>query len=835
MAKKPTHIAAPKPRSLKPDDLTAHCRETEFNFESTADIEPLDSIIGQERAITAMRLGVTIGSPGYNVFVSGLSGTGRSATIQHILEQMRPKYPHLRDFCYVHKFTDRDKPRLLTLPQGKGIKFKTAMTSAIEFLRQRIPHMIESEQFQSTRKRMLSEFQEKEKAMLEEFDSHLKPRNFVLGQVQLGNMIEPEVMPLIDGKPVPIEEIDTLVNEGKMTVDEGKKWVESYNDLKVEFLEIIQRNVKMAQEFRKELEEFERKTASVIIKSVIDSVRESFPYVEVGAYLDEVAEHMLAHLGMFRVTEGTPTDPGAPVPDPNAAFRVFSVNLVLDNSHTEYAPVIIETQPNYTNIFGTIERYFDARGGAWQTDFTQIRGGSLLAADGGFLVFNALDALLEPGVWKTLKRALLSGKLEIQAQEWSLQLTVTALKPDAIPLNVKVIMVGDENLYQMLYAYEEDFKKIFKINADFDNDMDRTPAAVHDYARFIRRTCTKEKLLQFTPGAVAAVVNYGVRRAGRQKKLTTQFSDIADLIRESHYHASTSGAQTVTREHVEFSIKQGIDRNAMVNDKMQEMIIDNTLLIDTDGERVGQVNGLAVYQLGNVAFGKPARITASIGVGRAGIVNIEREAGLSGSTHDKGMLILSGYFREKFATDKPLAFSASVCFEQSYGGVDGDSASSTEIYALLSSISGLPIKQCYAVTGSVNQKGDIQPIGGVNEKIEGYFDVCNARGLTGKQGVIIPHQNVDDLMLKPEVVAAVAAKKFHIHPVTTIDEGIQILTGVAAGERTKKGFEKNTVNGLVDARLRVLSTLLEGNEKEVFIESRPRKKPAAKKPGRKRG
>lgn len=812
MAKSPARHSSHPPVELKPAQLTASCDESKFTFESTAEVPALDTIVGQDRAIAALQLGVTIASPGYNVFVSGLAGTGRSATIQHILESMRPKYPLLRDFCFVHKFSDPDKPRLLILPQGKGIQFKNAMKNAVDFLRQRISQMIESEQFQSTRKKMLKDFQDVEKKMLEEFDAHIKPKNFVLGQVQLGNMIEPEVMPLIEGKPVPIEAIDEMVGEGKMQVEEAKKLAESYAELKAEFLDIIQRNVRLAQTFRKELEEFERKTASVIITSVIDSVRSAFPLSEIGIHLDEVAEYMANHLSMFHTADSAPVVPAAMQPGDSSSFRIFSVNLILDNSRTDNAPVIVETQPNFTNIFGTIERVFDATGGAWRTDFSQIKSGSLLSAEGGFLVINALDALLEPGVWKTMKRTLLSGKLEILTQDVAFQLTPTALKPDPIPLNVKVIMIGDENLYQHLYANEEDFKKVFKINVDFDYEMPRTDAAVQDYARFIRKISEEEQLLHFSPGGVAAIVDYGVRHAGRQTKLSTQFSDVADVIRESHFYAATSGATIVTREHVARALNEAIARNGMANDKMQEMIVENSLLIDTAGACVGQVNGLAVYQLGNVSFGKPARITASTGVGRAGIINIEREAGMSGHTHDKGVLILSGYFRQKFAHDKPLAFTASICFEQSYGGVDGDSASSTEIYALLSSLSNVPIKQQYAVTGSVNQKGEIQPIGGVNEKVEGYFDVCVARGLSGTQGVLIPWQNVADLMLKKEIVDAVRESRFHIFPVRTIDEGIEILTGTKAGTLREKVFAKGSINALVDKRLKDLSKLLEGKK-----------------------
>ncbi|HET7153399.1 MAG TPA: AAA family ATPase, partial [Candidatus Kapabacteria bacterium] len=590
--------------------------------------------------------------------------------------------------------------------------------------------------------------------------------------------------------------------------------------------------VKLSQDFQRELEEFEKQSAELIVSSVIDSRRTAFPYAEARAYLNEVEDSILSHLALFKgqgqpKPEGQEEQQDAPAGD-DAAFRMFTVNLILDNSQTTESPVIIETQPTFNNIFGTIEKVYDARG-VWITDFTKIKAGSLLRANGGYLIINALDALTEPGVWKTLKRVLLHRKIEIQPIDTVFQVTQSALKPEAIPTNVKVLIIGDEDIYDALYQYEEDFKKIFKINATFDYEMDRSKTAMLDYAKFIRRLSDEEELLPFSRNGVAAVINFSARRAGRQKKLTTQFSDVADLVREAHFFAQQAKARVVTADFVEQALQETIKRNGMLNDKLQEMIEENMMLIDTSGERVGQINGLAVYQLANTMFGKPSRITASVGVGSAGIINIERESKLSGSTHDKGVLILAGYFREKFATDKPLTFSSSICFEQSYSGVDGDSASSTEIYALLSALSGIPIKQQFAVTGSVNQKGDIQPIGGVNEKIEGFFDVCNARGLTGNQGVLIPYQNVEDLMLKKEVIDAVRKNKFSLYPVHTIDEGIAILTGKNAGKKTNGKFEAGSLNYHVDKRLREFTELLNdhktGTKKpSKAFEERPKKK-----------
>lgn len=497
--------------------------------------------------------------------------------------------------------------------------------------------------------------------------------------------------------------------------------------------------------------------------------------------------------------------PGLPFVQPADELTEFQVNVIVDNSETKGAPIVIETNPTYRNLFGTMERSVD-RSGIWRTDFTKIRAGALLQANGGYLVVNALDALIEPGVWPALKRTLRNRIFEMQTYDPFYFITTSVLKPEPIEIDVKVVMIGDAFLYQLLYYRDEDFKKIFKVKADFDSVMPKEKKNVMEYASFIKKICSGENLIPFDSTGVAGVVEFGVRLAGRQSKLSTRFTFIADLIREASYWTKKDKSKYVTRKHVEKAIDEWIRRVSLIEDKIQELIEDGTIMIDTKGEVVGQINGLSVLDVGDYAFGKPTRITAQTSVGRAGVINIEREADLSGKTHNKGVLILSGYMRGKYAQDKPLVMSASLCFEQSYSGVDGDSASSTEVYAILSSLSGLPLRQDIAVTGSVNQNGEIQPIGGVNQKIEGFYEVCKAKVLTGTQGVIIPHQNVEDLMLRTEVVEAVKKGKFHIYSVKTIDEGIEILTGVKAGKRRKNGtFEKDTVNYLVEEKLKELA------------------------------
>ncbi len=498
--------------------------------------------------------------------------------------------------------------------------------------------------------------------------------------------------------------------------------------------------------------------------------------------------------------------PGLTASSPIDTFPEFQVNVLVDNSETKGAPVIIETSPTYRNLFGTIERNIDRLGGLWRTDFTKIKSGSFLRANGGYLVLNALDVFIEPGVWVALKRTLRNRTLEMQSFDPFYLFASSALKPEPIEVKVKVVMIGDAYLYYTLYAVDEDFKKIFKIKADFDTVMDKKAETLLQYASFIRKISQDEKLLPFDRSGVAAVIEYGVRLAGRQKKLSTEFHRITDILREASYWAKKEGRNQVTEKHVDQAISEKVYRLKMMEDKIQEMIDEGLILIDAEGAKVGQVNGLSIFDTGEYSFGRPTRITAKTSLGKAGIINIEREADLSGRTHNKGVLILAGYLRGKYAQEKPLTLTASLAFEQSYSGVDGDSASSSEVYAILSSLANVPLRQDIAVTGSINQHGEIQPIGGVNQKIEGFFDVCRSRGLTGSQGVIIPYQNVDDLMLRKEAVEEVKVGKFHIYPIKTIDEGIEILTGLPAGERRADGsYPEGTVNYLVDEKLKELA------------------------------
>ncbi|HID92699.1 MAG TPA: ATP-dependent protease, partial [bacterium (Candidatus Stahlbacteria)] len=638
------------------------------------------------------------------------------------------------------------------------------------------------------------------KELIRDFEREAAKEKFVLIQLQLGPFTKPDIVPVIDGKPVNFDELTTLAEKGQFPKKYLEKLEKKYTEL-IEKLENVFRETRnLERTIRDRLKTLDNKAVAPLVERRIAEIKERYKNDKVNEYLDEIKEDVLDNLGKFQKKQeeqpllsilATQADP----------FLEYRVNLLVDNFGVKRAPVIFETSPTYRNLFGTVEVIPDKLG-QWRTDFTKIKAGSIIRADGGFLIIEALDALIEPGVWPALKRTLRNRKVEIQNYAPFYMISVTALKPEPIECDVKVVMVGDSFLYHLLYSRDEDFKKIFKVRADFDSVMDVKHENIMEYANFVKKIVAQEKLQSFDKEAVAAVVEYGVRLAGKQNKLSTQFNNIADVLREANYWARKDNSSIVKLKHVEKAIEEKIDRAKLIEEKIQELIEEGTIMIDTDGSIVGQVNGLSIYDTGDYSFGKPSRITAKAAVGASGIINIEREAELSGRIHNKGVLILAGYLRSKYAQDKPLAVSASLCFEQSYSGVEGDSASSTEVYALLSALSGLPIRQDIAVTGSVNQKGEIQPIGGVNQKIEGFYDVCKAKGLTGKQGVMIPYQNVNDLMLRKDVIDAVKQGKFHIYPVKTIDQGIEILTGVKAGKQKEDGkYEEGTVNYLVDKKL----------------------------------
>ena len=798
------------------EKLRWRCPPESLPFEDTSEIPACTEIIGQERALKAIRLGLEMDSLGYNIFIVGLVGTGRNTTIKCLLEEIDKAGKIPDDLCYVNNFKDPDQPRCICLPGGQGKAFKKDMDDLIESFKKNIPLVFESEEYQKQRRELVEKHRDREKGMVKEFESRAKKEAFTVVQVQVGPFTRPDVVPMVAGNAMPLDQLENLVDQGQFPKENFENLKVKYSQLNAEMEQVLKETRKVEKIIQEELAALDKSAISHLVEGAIGDIREKHKQPKIHAYLDEVKNSILENPGRFQPKPEAPQlpIPGLVLPTPVDTFTEFQVNVLVDNSETKGAPVIIETSPTYRNLFGTIERSW-GMGGIGKTDFTKIKSGSFLRANGGYLVLNALDVFIEPGVWIALKRTLRNRSMEMQAYDPFYLFASSALKPAPIEVRVKVVMIGDVYLYEMLYAVDEDFKKIFKIKADFDTVMERKEETQMQYASFIRKICQEENLLPFDRSGVAAVIEHGVRLAGRQKKLSTEFHRITDILREASYWAKKDKSKIIAEKHVEQAVTEKIYRKKMIEDKIQEMIEDGIIMIDSDGATVGQVNGLSVYDMGEYAFGKPSRITAKTSMGKAGIINIEREADLSGRTHNKGVLILGGYMRGKYAQDKPLTLTASLAFEQSYGGVDGDSASSTEVYAILSSLSVLSLRQDIAVTGSVNQNGEIQPIGGVNQKIEGFFDVCRSRSLTGKQGVMIPHQNVGDLMLRKDVVEAVAAGKFHIYPVQTIDQGIEILTGVPAGEKTKEGtYPPETVNYLVDQKLLELAQKMKAFEAE---------------------
>ncbi len=807
---------APKHAELPPDKLRWRCELSRIPFETTAQAELREGFIGQERALRALKMGAELSAPGYNVFVCGLAGTSRGGTIARMIEELHPPTKESLDRCYANNFKLPDRPRLLALPRGQANGFKKDMQAGIDFLRRRIPQVFEGEPFQRQKGRIVERFTVREKDLMDDFTRRIAREQFALGHMQVGAVALPEIFPVLEGQMVPIEDISKMVHEGKLESPVAEDIERKYEQFRQEFTVVYRKTLTLSRELASELSYLEQEAASVLVDGVIEELKEKYPGADVSEYLEEVRHHLLDNLDPFKEREGEgehdeeppdglPKMTGGPERDP---FRVYGVNVILAHSDEEISPVIFETTPTYANLFGTIQRAYDARGG-WTSDFMDLRGGSLLRADGGFLIMYSLEALSEVGVWRALKRTLNHNRLEIQPLEMFYPFGGSALKPEAIAINVKVILIGDRELYEMLYEYEEDFRKIFKVRVEFDEEMAMSDGVIAEYAGRLRALSEKENLYPFDRGAFAAMLEYGVRKAGRRNKVTARFIDIADLAREAHYDAAARGEAVVRAAHVRGALSSKMERHNLIETRIREMIEEGTLLVDVSGTRVGQVNGLSVLEIGGYSFGKPVRITATAALGKAGLINIEREANLSGRFHDKGVHIIAGYLRSQFAQDKPLSLAASICFEQSYSGVDGDSASSTEIYALASALSGLPLRQDIAVTGSINQQGDIQAIGGVNEKIEGFFDVCRIKGLTGTQGVMMPESNVEDLMLREDVLEAVAAGKFHIWPVAKVEQGIEILTGSTAGKKKGDGkFEPGTVFALMDERMSQMARTL---------------------------
>jgi lon-related putative ATP-dependent protease len=804
---------------LSPNEVYRPCDLGEFKFKTTEEITGFPSsslptwfskrfrttnglvgcedFIGQERAVNAIYFGLGIDHRGYNLYLAGPSGVGKTSSIKAILSMISKNRPTPGDWCYVYNFEDPNMPKAVNLPTGMGKVFKRDMEDLLESLKTNISKAFESKQYEEERQRIINESQRQKEALFNELQRKASEEQMQIQFTPTGVV----TMPLFRGRPITQEEYNALDDIHKEELRKNKERIDQ------EVGEIFKNVKNLEKESANKLKELEKKVALFAVRDLLDGIREKYTiHPNIIDYLDMTQRHILENIDNFLPEKGA--EAGGPfpfrLPQQKPTFTEYQVNVMVDNSNTEGAPVIFESHPNYPNMFGSIER--EGRFGVLVTDFTMIHAGSLAKANGGYLVVEALDVLKYPFVWDSLKKVLENQELRIEDayQQYGLIATV-GLRPEPIKLNVKVIMTGSLQIYQLLYAYDEDFRKHFKVKADFDSVVERTDSMVSQYACYIKSICDKEHLKHFDRSGIERIVEYCSRLAGDQNKLSSQFGAVSKIIIESSYWASLDDVNYVTRKHVEKAIDEKIYRSNMIEEKIREMITEGMILVDTEGAVAGQINGLAVYNMGDYAFGKPSRITCETFMGAEGVVNIERKASLSGNIHSKGVLILSGYMGAKYAQNKPLSLSATLCFEQSYDMIEGDSASAAELIAIISSLSGVPIRQSFAITGSVNQKGQIQPIGGVNEKVEGFYHVCKAQGLTGEQGVIVPHQNVRNLMLKSEIVEAIREGKFHIYSVQTIDQAVEILTETEAGERDSNGkFKEGTINFLVDKRLKEL-------------------------------
>lgn len=802
--------------------------EKELKFCKTSkDVTILEGVIGQDRAVKSMEFGLSMNAPGYNIFVLGSQGTGKSTYTQSVVSKIAAKSNVPNDWCYINNFSEWDKPLAISLPSGKGKEFQKDMDKLIANLTVYIPKAFESSNFQQQKDLLVQKVNERMSSILREIEKIATDAGF--GIQQSGQRIL--LIPLKDNKLITPDEYKELDIEKREEIDSKRTKIASEIDEKIRDGQVSQRK---AEEQAMELE---KQTAYKAAEPLVRQLKEKYKDIdEIVNYLEKALKDAAENHSIFRsavsvvldefVTEDQDSLDYADDDEDNLfdakiletkdsknPFTRYKVNLFVNNENNEGAPVIAESNPYYYNLFGKIE--YKNQMMTTMTDFTMIKAGAVQRANGGYLILQAKDLLMDPYAWDALKKALKYKQAVVEnIGEQSRFIPTVTLKPQPIPLNVKVILVGSY-LYYSLLSGDEDFKKLFKVNVDFDVEMDRTSENIQHYVSFIGSMCERENLKHLNCSAMARVIEFGSRLADNQNKLSTRFNVVGEIIYEASALAEseTYNSEFVDATHVEMAIKNRKYRSNMIEEKMQKQILDKKVLIDTEGEVVGQVNGLSVMNSSGYSFGLPSRITARTYSGREGIINIERETEMSGNIHSKGVLTLNGYLGGKFAQEKQLGLTAQVTFEQLYGGVEGDSASSTELYAILSSLSGVPIKQSLAVTGSVNQMGEIQPIGGVNEKIEGFFDICSLKGLTGNQGVIIPESNVDNLMLKDEVIEAVNNNMFHIYAVKKIEEGIEILTGVPAGEPNSFGeYPKDSIFYLADQKLKEYNKILETAE-----------------------
>ena len=801
--------------SIKLDELSKCCNPDFFKFNTTDDIETIEATIGQERALKSIDFGLNLNSKGFNIFALGENGTGRTRTIKALLLDKADKEKVPDDWCYIYNFKEPDVPIAVSLSPGRGRELQKDMDELIKTIKEEIVKVFESKEYDKQRNKIIEEFQQKQKELFTSLEDEAQSKGFSIRKVVSGLLIVPTKK---TGETLSEEEFAALDEKTRKKIEDiGKSLQEKLDD--------VGRAVREAEKILKEmLSRLEREIALEALGSYIEDLMTKYADIEkLKSYFEAVQEDILTHIDDFKTQEEQPSPlPFIKPPKPEISFTKYSVNLIVDNSGKRGAPVVFESNPTYLNLFGRVEH--KVQFGMAVTDFSMIKAGSLHRANGGYVVIQGLDLFKNLFSYDALKRALKNGEIKIEdVWEQYRLLSTVVMKPEAIPLYVKVILIGSPMMYYILHNLDEEYRELFKVKADFDNRMERTPENMNKYATFIASFLKEESLKPFDRAAVAKIVEYSSRLAGHQDKMSTRFSDITDIIREAHYWSDKEGNGVVSAKHVNTAIDEKIYRSNRIEERLREMILEDTLIVNTEGAKVGQVNGLAVLDLGDYSFGKPSRITAKTFTGRAGVVNIERETKMSGKIHAKASMIISAYLGSKYALQKPISLSASITFEQLYEMLEGDSATCAELYALLSSISGVPLKQNISVTGSMDQNGDVQPIGGVNEKIEGFFYLCKYRGLDKTQGVIIPRRNIKHLMLKQEVIDAVRDGKFSIYPIEKMEEGLEILTGMPAGELMEdKTYPENTINYLVMKRLNEISDAMEKkkeDEKEKKEES----------------
>ncbi|OGS45840.1 MAG: hypothetical protein A2539_05575 [Elusimicrobia bacterium RIFOXYD2_FULL_34_15] len=766
-----------KSKELNFNELINVCNPDLFNFETTKDLSIKEELIGQERALRSVDFGISIKSEGYNIYVSGISGTGRKTMVMKELKQIAEAESVPEDICYLYNFEKKDEPKAIKIPAGIGCQFQKDMEDLIIDIESEIKKIFSSEEYEKNRKQIITKFEQQKDALFHEVEEIAKQKGLTLEQTPFGFV----TIPLVNNHAANEKDFEKFSDEKKSEIKHNQKEVYDKYD---EFSKKIKN---LEKEAKKEIQSLDEKISIYAIGHLLDDLRKKYEkHEKIVKHLNDIQQDIIKNLDIFKKEEEQPSLSFLPTLSLREVLNKYKVNLLVDNCNTKGAPIVYVDNPTYHNIMGKVE--YKAMFGVLLTDFLMIKPGTSHIANGGYMVIEAMEIFKNPFAWDTLKRIMKNNQIKIEdiSEKYGL-LSASGLKPEPIQVNFKVIIIGDPQIYHILNIYDNEFSKLFKVKVDFDTNIKRNDSSVLQYANYIANKCREENLLPFTKYAVANMVELGSRFTEHKGKLTTRFLKITDMLREANYWAKKTGSKVIDSEHVKRAIGEKIFRSNMIEEKIGEFIEENTLFIDVKGSVVGQINGISVLDIGDYAFGKPSRITATTFFGKGEITNIEREVKLSGKIHSKGILILHGYLAEKFGQNVPLSFSASIGFEQLYDEIEGDSASSAELYCLISSLSELPLRQDIAVTGSVNQKGMVQPIGAVNEKIEGFYKTCKSLGLTGTQGVMIPDSNVKHLMLNDEVVNAVKNSKFHIYSVSTIEQGIELLTGLIAGEKDIDG------------------------------------------------